>query len=116
MKKVRGKILSVIADKGYDSNKNHAFVIRRLHAKSVVRIKGKGISSHCQSTLRKRVFNNFDYKEYGQRNKSETAFSVVKNCYGSKLRSRSLFMQKIEILLKFIAYNLRRGCLLRLST
>lgn len=117
IKKIKGRILSVIADKGYDSKKNHEYVIRTLHAKSVICVSDKKISSHCaRSTLRKQVLNNFDYVEYSQRNKSEMVFSIVKNCYGSKLRSRSLVMQRIEILLKLIAYNLRRGCYLRLST
>lgn len=116
IKKIKGRILSVIADKGYDSRKNHEYVIRTLHAKSVICVSDKKISSHCRSTLRKRVLNNFDHAEYGQRNKSETVFSILKNCYGSKLRSRSLYMRRIEILLKLIAYNLRRGCYLRLST
>lgn len=114
--KIKGRILSVTADKGYDSEKNHSFVIRNLHAKSVISVR-KCISSHCsRSTLRKRVLASFDYEEYGQRNKSETVFSVVKTCYGSKLRSKILAMQKIEILLKLAAYNLRRACYLRLST
>lgn len=116
IKKVKGRILSVIADKGYDSKKNHEFVIRTLHAKSVICVKDRMLSTHSRSTLRREVYKNFDHKEYTQRNKPETVFSVVKNCYGSKLRSRSLFMQRVEILLKLIAYNLRRGCYLRLST
>lgn len=116
IKKVKGRILSVIADKGYDAKKNHEYVIRTLNAKSVIKVSNKKLSSHQRSTLRKRLLKNFDYKEYPQRNKSETVLSVVKNCYGSKLRSRSLSMQRTEILLKLIAYNLRRGCYLRLST
>ena len=116
LKKVKGRILSVIADKGYDTKKNHEHVIRKLHAKSVIKVSEKKLSSHPRSTLRKRVLENFDHDEYPSRNVSELAFSVVKNCYGSKLRSRTIGMQRIEILLKFIAYNLRRGCLLRLST
>ena len=116
VKKIKGRILSVIADKGYDSKKNHEFVIRTLHAKSVICVSEKKIGSHYRNTLRKNILKNFDHEEYKQRNKAEMVFSIVKNCYGSTLRSRTLFMQRIEILLKLIAYNLRRGCYLRLST
>jgi len=116
LKKVRGRVLSVIADMGYDSHKNHEYVIRELHAKSVIKVSDKKLSTHQRQTLRKRVLKNFDHKEYARRNLAELVFSIVKNCHGSKLRSRTLRMQKIEILLKFIAYNLKRGCLLRLST
>jgi transposase len=116
LRKVKGRILSVIADKGYDAKKHHEHVIKKLHAKSVICVKENKLSSYPRSTLRKRVLKNFDHKEYPKRNVAELAFSVVKNCYGSKLRSRTIKMQKLEILLKFIAYNLRRGCLLRLST
>ena len=116
LRKVRGRILSVIADKGYDAKKNHEYVIRNLHAKSVICVKGKNLSTHSRSTLRRKILRNFDHKEYAKRNIAEMVFSIVKNCYGSRLRSRTIKMQRLEILLKFIAYNLRRGCLLRLST
>ena len=116
LRKIKGRILSVIADKGYDAKKHHEHIIKKLHAKSVICVQENKLSSYPRSTLRKRVLKNFDYEEYPKRNVVELVFSIVKNCYGSRLRSRSLKMQRLEILLKFIAYNLRRGCLLRLST
>ena len=116
LKKIKGRILSVIADKGYDAKKHHEHVIKKLHAKSVIKVSDKKISSHSRSTLRQKVLKEFDHDEYSKRNVVELVLSVVKNCYGSKLRSRTIKMQRLEILLKFIAYNLRRGCLLRLST
>lgn len=116
LKKVKGRILSVIADKGYDAKKHHEYVIRNLHAKSVICVKDKNLSTHSRSTLRRKILRNFDHKDYAKRNIAEMVFSIVKNCYGSRLRSRTIRMQRLEILLKFIAYNLRRSCYLRLST
>lgn len=97
----------VCADKGYDSNKNHEFIIKNLKAKSLICIK-KNISSHSRSTLRKRLAQNFDEKTYHQRSKVETIFSVIKRKYGSCLKARTFSTQKKEVICKLITYNIDR--------
>ena len=63
LKKIKGRILSVIADKGYDAKKHHEHVIKKLHAKSVIKVSDKKISSHSRSTLRQKVLKEFDHDE-----------------------------------------------------
>ena len=95
------------ADKGYDSEKNHKFVVRDLNAKSLICVRNL-FSAHYRKTIRKRVAETFDEKMYHQRSKVETIFSVIKKKYGSCLRARTFSSQKKEILCKLIAYNLDR--------
>ncbi|MBL7100533.1 MAG: IS5 family transposase [Nanoarchaeota archaeon] len=101
------KTLFVCADKGYDSHKNHKFVIKKLKAKSLIKVR-KNISTHYRSTLRRKIANNFDEKTYHQRSKAETIFSVIKRKYGSCLKARNFNTQKKEVLCKLIAYNIDR--------
>ncbi|MBU4502241.1 MAG: IS5 family transposase [Nanoarchaeota archaeon] len=95
----------VLADKGYDSKKNHKFVIHELGAKSLIKVR-KNISKKCRSTLRKRVANQFDEKKYHQRSKVETIFSSIKRKYGSRLKAKTFNTQKKELICKLIAHNI----------
>ena len=95
------------ADKGYDSEKNHKFVINNLKAKSLICVRNLFSARH-RNTIRKRVYENFDEKMYHQRSKVETIFSVIKKKYGSCLKARTFYSQKKEIMCKLIAYNLDR--------
>jgi len=51
---------------------------------------------------------NFNKKLYGERNKSETVFFVIKKKFGEELNSRSTLLKKKEIKMKNVAYNLYR--------
>jgi hypothetical protein len=97
------------ADKGYDSEKNHRFVINNLKAESLICVRNL-FSTHYRNTVRRKVYENFDEKMYHQRSKVETIFSVIKKKYGSCLKARTFYSQKKEILCKLIAYNLDRLC------
>ncbi|MBS3137186.1 transposase [Candidatus Woesearchaeota archaeon] len=44
---------------------------------------------------------------YGQRNKVEAVFSALKKRYGDQLYSKKWFMQRREMAMRFIAYNIR---------
>jgi len=93
----------VIADKGYDSKMNRRFIFTRLKATPVIPL---------------RYYTNFfgyfngkrkiSGKNYHQRSKVETVFSVIKRKYGSVLRNRSCATQKVELISKLIAYNIDR--------
>ena len=93
----------IIADKGYDSKKNRNFVIQKLRAIPII---PKRCHTNFYGYLKQR--KKIDGKNYHQRSKVETVFSVIKRKYGSALRSKSFAMQKKEVICKLIAYNLDR--------
>jgi len=100
----------VCADKGYDSNENHRFIMRDLEAKSLIAIKDYGGKRHrnWRKDWRLVAKKQFDEKEYHQRSKVEAIFSSVKRKYGSNLRAKDFYSQKKEVLCKLIAYNVDR--------
>jgi hypothetical protein len=57
---------------------------------------------------RKRTIDVFDYGEYLQRNKAETGNSIFKKRFNNNVKSRKDKHQKVEILLRVIAYNIDR--------
>jgi len=97
------KAKEVIADKGYDSKKNRRFVINKLKAIPVIPLR---CHTYSYGFLKGR--KKIDGKNYHQRSKLETIFSAIKRKYGSALRSKSVTLQKKEIICKLIAYNLDR--------
>lgn len=101
-----GKIKNVTADKGYDSNKNHEYLINELKIKSGIKVREKALGR--RSTLRKRILKNFDDKVYHQRSKIETIFSVIKRKYDSKIRAKQEKTQIQESIQKTLTYNIDR--------
>lgn len=93
----------VIADKGYDSKANRNFVIRNLKAIPIIPIR-----NHTNFYGYLKTNKKIDGKNYHQRSKIETVFSVIKRKYGSVLRTKSFASQKVELISKLIAYNLDR--------
>lgn len=104
------KAKAVCADKGYDSNENHRFVMQDLEAKSFIAIKDYGYNRHrnWKKDWRRVAKRQFNENGYHQRSKVETIFSCVKRKYGSSLRARDFYSQKKEVLCKLIAYNIDR--------
>ena len=93
----------VVADKGYDSWSNRNFVIRKLKAIPVIPVRNYTNYYGYFSMGRK-----ISGKNYHQRSKVETVFSVIKRKYGSMLRGRSYATQRVELISKLLAYNLDR--------
>ena len=91
----------VFADKGYDSKKNRQYVLNKLKALPI--IPKRGYSNFYGYIRGKRKING---KDYHQRSKVETVFSMIKRKYGSVLRGRSFKTQKTELLTKLIAHNI----------
>ena len=99
----------VCADKGYDSNNNHRFVIQDLDAKSLIAVKDCGSKRrNWRKDWRRYAKKHFDERKYHQRSKVETIFSSIKRKYGSCLKARNCYSQKKEIICKLIAYNIDR--------
>ncbi len=93
----------VVADKGYDDHKLRRFVFHTLKATPII---PKRRSHHFYGYIRGK--QKIDGKNYHQRSKVETVFSVIKRKYGSVLRCKSYATQQTELISKMITYNLDR--------
>ena len=98
------KILIVTADKGYDSEEVRKFVIEEIGAECQIKIKGE-LGVH-PGFYRKRFI--LAEVKYHQRSIIETAFSVIKRVFGEIIYAKDWLMQKKELLLRCITYNLYR--------
>lgn len=106
---------TVVADRGYDSEQNHASahhigipnVIIRPRYESLQVWKTRGL-------YRKKMKRDFDWETYHQRSKVETIFSVIKRMLGEYVMSRYVITKNREALYRIIAYNcyrINRNCL-----
>ena len=61
-----------------------------------------------QGYYRKKFFKEFDYCQYTERSKIETVNSMIKRRFGSTTKARIDKTQKVEILLRIVAFNIDR--------
>ena len=95
--------------RGYDSEKLFKLVFEELGAYPLILQKRLDVPKHRRKgEYRKQTIDVFDYGEYLQRNKVETAFSIFKRKFGFSIRSKDVKMQKIEAMCRIIAYNIDR--------
>lgn len=110
------KIGFVTADKAYDSKKNHRYVQTVWKADSVIKLNLRGRKEPKGLNKRRRSWKRFekgDYgKKYGQRSLIESVFSVIKRVFGWSLKAIKGSYQRTEVMLKVLAYNIRRRALL----
>jgi len=99
-----------VADKGYDSWKNHR-AIYESGADSQIKVKNFGSfsSRKGQKKYRRRALECHKTEIYGQRAITESVFSSLKRKYGSRMRARKYKTQKIELLFKILSYNIERA-------
>jgi len=96
-------------DRGYDADKLFELVTETLGAYPLIFQRRQDIPFHRRKgTYRKRAFRTFDYGAYLQRNKIETAISILKRKFGFSIRSRHHKLQLVEITTRIIAYNIDR--------
>jgi len=96
-----------LMDKAFDSEDIHELIGDILNSSSLVPLrtrKRKRISGY----YRRKLARNFDDVKYRQRNKVETAFSVLKRKFGEALKARKYWIQVKEIKFKVILYNLSK--------
>ena len=100
---------TVVADKGYDSERNHvesdslgivSIIPPRYENVPVYKTRG-----HHRKMLKR---NGYDAAIYHQRNKTETIFSVIKKMFGENVTSRKISTQNRELFHRVIAYNAYR--------
>ena len=99
----------LVADKGYDSNRNHKFVFE-AGKQSLISLRCQNNPIHrTKGRYRKKAKRHFETGLYTQREVTESIFSSLKRKYGSKLRARKFKTQKIELLCKILSYNIDRA-------
>ena len=92
----------VLMDKGFDSNPLHSWL--RDHGMWSVAPVRKGCK---RGQYRCQMRDCFDYCLYWRRNIIESMISAVKRLFGSHVRARSARMQRAELSMRLIAYNIR---------
>jgi len=111
----RADVRVVVADAGYDSEKNHRIAREDMGVRSVIppgigRPTGKLPSGRWRRHMAKRFARKADEKQYAQRSQSETVHSMVKRNQGSALRSRTPERRKQEMLLRVLTHNIMLAC------
>ena len=96
-------------DRGYDSEKLFKLIFEELGAYPLIFQKRQDVPKYKRKGMyRKQTFEVFDYGEYLQRNKVETAFSILKRKFGFSIRSKNVKNQKVEAMCRIMAYNIDR--------
>lgn len=97
------------ADRGYDDEKIFKEVFENLGAYPFILQKNMHLPSHKKKgEYRKTTIKFFDYGEYLQRNKIETTNSMFKKRFASNVKSKTTKNQKVEVLLRIVAFNIDR--------
>ena len=99
---------TILGDKGFDAQKNHDLV-HKHGALLITPLKNQDIPIWRTSGVdRKSLKRYFPKKKYNKRSKKETVWSVVKQKLGDAVTSLIFHMQKIELLCRYLAYNIDR--------
>ena len=93
-----------VLDRGYDSEQIHLQIRTEIHAESIIPIRDWN-ADYVKGQYRNEMAENFDRVRYGQRNKVETVFSVIKRRFGEEIKGRSYRSQVKELKLKCIVYS-----------
>ena len=111
----RAKVAVVVADAGYDSEKNHCIARQEMRVRSIIppgigRPTSKPPSGRWRRHMAKRFKRKADQKHYAQRAQSETVHSMMKRNLGSALRSRTPERRKQEMMLRVLVHNIALLC------
>ena len=100
---------TVVADKGYDSEKNHV-VANNLGIASIIPPRYEYVPVYKTRGYHRKMLKRkgYDSVTYHQRNKCETIFSVIKRMFGDNVTSRKISTQNRELMYRVIAYNAYR--------
>ena len=104
-----GKVGSVVADKGYDSGAIRQYIWYRLKAKAHIplRVNAEG-ETRRSSIYDRKQRAEFRESKYRRRALIETVHSVEKRVMRGDVLARSTPCQNKELLLRAVAYDLRR--------
>ena len=97
-----------VMDKGYDAETLHRQIREEIGADSVIPV--RTWQGRIRSGIyRQEMYADFDKERYRERNKVETAFSVLKRRFGEELKARKYWYQVKEIKSKVILHNLTKA-------
>ena len=101
------RIEHLLADAGYDSEKNHQYAREVHHIKTTIPARhGRPTTKLPKTKYRREMKTNFDTENYGQRWQVETVFSMIKRNFGSALRARKYWSQCREMMLLVLTHNI----------
>ena len=96
----------LLADAGYDSEKNHTFVREEIGSSSIIPpLRGRRNGKPPHGRYRREMFEDFPQSLYGQRWQVESCFSQDKRRFGSELNARRYESQCIELLMRVLVHN-----------
>lgn len=100
----------VVADAGYDSEKNHRAAREEMKVRSIIpasigRPTSKPPTARYRRLMRQRFARKADQRHYGQRAQSETVNSMMKRNFGDALRSILPERREKEMLLRALTHN-----------
>ena len=102
-------------DREHDAERIHE-AVRDAGAKSIISVRRQKPGFQTRGRHRGQTRREFEsgsaQKEYGQRSKTETVFSVIKRMFGSAVRSHSVHARETELLYRVLAYNYHRACMI----
>lgn len=105
----RVKLVTALADAGYDSEGNHRYAREKRRVRSVIPAKigrpTRKLPTGRYRRLMKRRLNKH-YCRYGQRWQAETGFSMIKRRLGSYVRGHTYWSQCRDLMLLAITYNI----------
>ncbi len=103
------KIDRILADKGYDPERNHQFSREKLHAGSIIPARNEDVPVwKTRGRWRKLMKTDFPLDEYHKRSLVETVNSVEKRKFGSTLGSRLHWNKIKEVKVIDVIYDIRR--------
>jgi hypothetical protein len=105
----RVKLITALADAGYDSEGNHRHARQRRGVRSVIPAKiGRPTTKLPTGRYRRQMKRRLtkDYCQYGQRWQAETGFSMIKRRLGSAVAGHTYWSQCRELMLLALTYNL----------
>ena len=105
----RVRLLTALADAGYDSEPNHRHAREQRQVKSFIpatagRPTDKPPTGRYRRQMKQRL--NKDYGKYGQRWQVETAIAMIKGRLGSVVHARSYWSQCRELMLLAVTHNI----------
>ena len=106
-----GRVRCVVADAGYDSERNHRIARLDMGVRSIIPPKaGRPTRKPPTEPMRRNMHHRFergaDARAYGQRWQVETANSMIKRNLGSAMRARSATGRRHELLLRVLTHNI----------
>lgn len=109
------RVRTVVADAGYDSEKNHCIARLDMGVRSIIppkigRPTEKPPSARFRRLMSQRFARKADRRAYGQRAQSETVNSMMKRNFGDALRSILPKRRKQEMLLRSLTHDLMLWC------